>query len=516
MSQTNGPSPATNPPRSRIAWFVPRPLEGSGGHRTILQNIGALEAAGHECHVFVEDPPAKPGEQPTPDHERLRTVRAQFEQFFGFRGERVHLGLEIGDGFDLVFATAWYTAAFAARPKHTCKKAYFVQDYEAYFMPVSDGYLRAEDSYRLGLPVVSIGRWLTQRLAREAGCPATYFEFCADSDVYRPQPSIERERAVCAIYQPEKPRRCPNLLINSLALLKKHKPGVKIYLYGTREKPNLPFEHEHLGLVSVEECAALYNRCSVGLCISATNPSRIPFEMMACALPVVDVHRENNLFDMPENGVLLASPRPEALARAAATLLDDAPRWHAMSAYAREFMRPRTLEHGYRQFVAAVEDLLADRAGHWRTRAKRIEPMYLRPARPPLANDPLTGKPLRPETPAGQGAAVARGVRERLEAMEELDRILGARSWRTVQKLKDNPIYRAVANARFGPGWDRIDHKEDPRVVLERVRNSRSYKLIAAAKAGPLPKLIGRGADPDQPDPFRPARRAPTPATPRK
>lgn len=495
--------------RSRIAWLVPKPLEGSGGHRTILQNIDALEAAGHECHVFVEDPPGKLTAESPPAEERLREVQDQFERFFGFQGERVHLGFEVGEGYDLLFATAWYTAQFAARPKHKCKKAYFVQDYEAYFMPVTDGYLKAEDSYKLGLPVISIGRWLTQRLHREAGCPATHFEFCADSAIYKPDLAVEREQAVCAIYQPEKPRRCPNLLIQSLAILKHHRPEVKIYLYGTRDKPDLPFEHEHLGLISVEQCAALYNRCSVGLCISATNPSRIPFEMMACGLPVVDIHRDNNLFDMPENGVLLANPRPEALARAAALLLDDKPRWQAMSAFAREFMRPRSLEHGYAQFVTAVEDLLAGRAGAWRHRAAKIEPVYRRTAQLPAPTDPFTGKPITPETSGAQGQAVARALRERLAAMEELDRIFGARSWQTVQKLKANPLYRTVANARFGPGWDLVDPKEDPRAVLARVRGSRTYKLIAAAKSSPIPKLLGRGAAATPDDPFRPAKALP-------
>jgi hypothetical protein len=224
--------------------------------------------------------------------------------------------------------------------------------------------------------------------------------------------------------------------------------------------------------------------------------------MMACGLPVVDVHRENNLFDMPENGVLLAGPRPDALARAAALLLDDLPRWQAMSAYAREFMAPRSLEHGFEQFVAAVEDLLAGRTQHWNARARAIEPIYRRPARIPLARDPLTGQPLPASARAGGGAAVAQGVRERLAAMEELDRIFGARSWQTVQKLKQNPVYRVIANARFGPGWDHADAKEDPRVVLARVRGSRSYKLIAAAKSTPLHKLIGKAED-DAADPFR-------------
>ncbi|MBK7403426.1 MAG: glycosyltransferase family 1 protein [Phycisphaerales bacterium] len=504
MTESNGkPHQPQRATRSRIAWLVPKPIEGSGGHRTILQNIEALERAGHECHVFVEDPPARPGETLPEPAARLGGYRERFERFFGFTSDRIHLGFQIDEPFDLVFATAWFTAQFAARARQARIKAYFVQDYEAYFMPVNDGYLRAVDSYQLGLSAVTIGRWLTRRLTTEAGCPATYFEFCADGRIYRPNPGAPRERAVCAIYQPEKPRRCPVLLTQSLALLKQHKPDVKIYLYGTREKPNLPFEHEHLGLIDVEACAALYNRCSVGLCISATNPSRIPFEMMACGLPVVDVYRENNLFDMPESGVMLAAPRPDSLARAAALLLDDQPRWDAMSAFAREFMRPRTLEHGFEQFVAAAEDLLAGRTQHWTSRAGDIVPLYRRPQQLPLRNDPLTGRPLRDPPQPTKNALVARGIRERLEAMEELDRIFGARSWQTIEKLKRNPLYRAAAAARFGPGWDKADPKEDPRTVLARVRNSRSFRLIASTKAGPVGRLLRKG-DADASDPFRP------------
>ncbi len=487
--------------RSKIAWFVPLPIEGSGGHRTILQNIEALERAGHECHVYVEDPPRMTAQEPDAS-VRLATIKEQFASFFGFRSEALYLGFNVAEQYDLIFATAWFTAPFVAQVNQPCPKAYFVQDYEAYFMPVSDGYLKAEDSYRLGLNVVSIGRWLTQRLTKEAGCAATYFDFCADSNVYQPDASTQRERAICAIYQPEKPRRCPQLLIQSLGLLKQHKPDVKIYLYGTREKPDLPFEHEHLGLLDIQGCAELYNRCSVGMCISATNPSRIPFEMMACGLPVVDVYRENNFYDMPENGVLLANARPGALARAAALLLDDAPRREAMGAYARAFMKDRSLQYGFDQFVAAVEDLLEGRTQHWKARAKHIEPLYRRGPRLPVERDPLTGKRLQGmKTTPGQGARLSREVRQRLEAMEELDRIFGARSWQMVQKIKDNPVYRLYANAAYGPGWDQIDPKEDPSAVLSRVRNSRSYKLIARTK--PIVRLVRKTSEQEQAsDPF--------------
>ena len=499
----NSTPPDSGIAKSRIAWFVPKPIEGSGGHRTILQNIKALEDAGHECHIYLEDPPYDHDVEADPK-KRLAQQCNDFEKYFGFTSQHMHLGFTVKDSYDLLFATAWFTAPFVACVNQPCLKAYFVQDYEAYFMPVSDGYLRAENSYRLGLNVISIGRWLTQRLAKEAGCPATYFEFCADSAVYRPDPAVARERAVCAIYQPEKPRRCPQMLIDALGLLKAHKPDVKIYLYGTRDKPTLPFEHEHLGLLDVKSCAALYNRCSVGMCISATNPSRIPFEMMACGLTVIDVYRDNNLYDMPENGVLLANARPEALARAAALLLDDAPRRAAMGAYAREFMKPRTLEYGFEQFVGAVEDLLARRTPNWNARARQIQPLYSRSAQLPTDHDPLTGQPIGTRPTPRQSELVSQGVQTRLEAMEKLDRIYGARSWQTVQRIKHNPLYRLYANSAYGPGWDRIDPKEDPSVVLARVQQSRSYKLILAAKGNPLSRVFKKGTPSDlASDPFQ-------------
>ena len=39
----------------RAAWVLPSFIEGSGGHRTILQNIQYMISQGDECDVYVED-----------------------------------------------------------------------------------------------------------------------------------------------------------------------------------------------------------------------------------------------------------------------------------------------------------------------------------------------------------------------------------------------------------------------------------------------------------------------------
>ena len=82
------------------------------------------------------------------------------------------------------------------------------------------------------------------------------------------------------------------------------------------------FECQNLNIIPIEKCNELYNRCKVGVCMSASNPSRIPFEMMAAGLPVVEMYKENNIYDMPDGGVLLARTTPEAIASAIIYLVD--------------------------------------------------------------------------------------------------------------------------------------------------------------------------------------------------
>ncbi|WP_373417079.1 rhamnosyltransferase WsaF family glycosyltransferase, partial [Vibrio parahaemolyticus] len=56
----------------------------------------------------------------------------------------------------------------------------------------------------------------------------------------------------------------------------------------------------------LNELRKLYNKCKVGLCISMTNPSRIPYEMMASGCVPVDIYRYNNLLDFKSGTSLLA------------------------------------------------------------------------------------------------------------------------------------------------------------------------------------------------------------------
>ncbi len=339
----------------RAAWVLPSFIEGSGGHRTMFQNIQCLMEHGYECDVYIEDN----GDVRTADD-----LKKQVDQFFGGCGCKYFLGFHLSGEYDILFATAWFTAKIVRDYPHAKHKAYFIQDFEALFNPMGDGYLLACTSYCYGLSPITIGKWLTNKMQTEYHTHSQYFDFCADHAVYYRKSGVKKENAICFIYQPDKPRRCSIIGIEALGIVKYLRPDIKIYLYGSTVKGNVWFEHTNLGIIPIEQCNELYNKCTVGLCISSSNPSRIPFEMMAAGLPVVDLHMENNLYDMPDSGVSLAHYTPESIAQALIDIIDNPKKAEQLSHFGQEFMKNRTLEYGYHQFCQAVDNLTNNRADY--------------------------------------------------------------------------------------------------------------------------------------------------------
>jgi len=204
-----------------IAWFIPRLIEGSGGHRTILQHAHALQMKGHDCSIYIEGS----GEQ--------SKATALIEKLFGYSFNSVQYGWEAAKKADVAVATIWYSAAFVRDLPFPTIKCYFVQDYEAMFNPMGDAYLLAENSYRYGLIPITIGRWLQHELAERFKVPAYHFDFGADREIYKLLPEVKRSLSVCFIYQPDKPRRCSRVGIEALGIVKHKRPDVNIILYGS-------------------------------------------------------------------------------------------------------------------------------------------------------------------------------------------------------------------------------------------------------------------------------------------
>lgn len=326
-----------------VAWLMPNFEEGSGGIRTILQNAEHLSNNGFVCDLYV-------GGNEGPEQIR-RKIKEKYDiDISGI----ITNGYGLLKEYDVVIATYYATAKIASMCSAK-KKLYFMQDYEPWFFPMSINYLDAEDSYKYGLKGITIGRWLAKRIQNDYGMDVGFFNFCADLNIYKPISGIKKEKAICFIFQPDKPRRMVDLGLKALQIVQQEKPDVKIYLYGSEKQRAHNLKIEHLGLVSPTECNELYNKCCVGLCLSATNPSRISFEMMASGLPVVELYGENTIYDLTDRGCLLADRTPESVASALLELLNDSEKRKKLSVDGRKYMEKYPIERGFQEFKDIVE-----------------------------------------------------------------------------------------------------------------------------------------------------------------
>ncbi len=333
--------------KKRIAWVIPHPGKGSGGHRTIIQNVNALIRAGYECDIYVEED----------NVSTAQMVKDKINEYYEPCDAGVYVGIRMRKDYDIVFATGWQIVEFV-RNVPARHKAYFIQDFEPWFFPMGDQYIITENSYRYGFMPVTIGKWLAHKMLAEYDNPVEYFDFGADLNIYKKLDNVEKENAICFVYQPEKSRRCDYIGLKALRIVKTLRPDIQIYLYGSNMPATFDFECENLNIIPIDKCNELYNKCKVGVCMSASNPSRIPFEMMAAGLPVVEMYKENNIYDMPDGGVLLARTTPEAIASAIIYLVDHAEERKKMSEFGLKYMKDYPLERGFKQFLKAVEDML--------------------------------------------------------------------------------------------------------------------------------------------------------------
>jgi hypothetical protein len=196
---------------------------------------------------------------------------------------------------------------------------YFVQDYEPMFAPMGTEYILAGNTYRMGLTCICSGPWPARILRNRFNAEADFFRFPVDKTVYNTNiKRIKTKRNIIFFAKPEMPRRCYELGIMALKLVKEKLPEVEIILFGSDKinSESIPFEHTKLGLLpSISDLAKLYRNADLGMVFSTTNPSLVPYEMMACQLAVADIRLEDSIvkYDSEEN-VYLLNPVPEVMA----------------------------------------------------------------------------------------------------------------------------------------------------------------------------------------------------------
>ncbi len=351
------PSPSdTDDHPLHLAWVIPPFRRGSGGHMTIFNIVAELEARGHSCSIWVHDPAGHMGGRAALIHRELS------ENFADLRAG-VFLGFDDWHGADVALATGWQTAYPLASLPGCRLKTYLVQDLEPEFYPASSEWLWADYTYRMGYPCVTASPWLTERLQTRFGATADHFELGVDHGTYRALGAAREQDTVVFYARPVTPRRGTELGILALAEVAERRPGTRFVLFGDTEPPTAGFDFEFAGVVDERALSTLYNSATVGLVLSLTNYSRIPKEMMACGLPVVDVRHPSveSVFGRDERLISLADPQPISIAERVIDLLDAPDRRERLAAQAREFVAPMTWQSAAVQVEGILRKFLRER-----------------------------------------------------------------------------------------------------------------------------------------------------------
>jgi glycosyltransferase involved in cell wall biosynthesis len=352
----DAPPGASELERLHIAVVIPPFMRGSGGHGTIFQILSRLEKMGHTCSIWLYDPLGRHAQ------EWPSVLRRRIVEEFSPVAAPVFKGFDEWFGADVVVATGWETA-YPVMLLDGCRaRAYFVQDHEPEFFATSAESIWAERTYSFDLFPISASTWLRDLLAERYGRRGIAFRLGVDHATYRPLPVERRDDTVLFYSRDATPRRAVPLGLLALDELWRRRPNVRIVLFGDAERTDTSFPHEHLGVVAPQELARQYSEATVGMCLSLTNYSLIPQEMMACGLPCVDLAGRSPEAVFGSDGpVELAAPDPIALADSIEGLLGDELRWRRRSDAGLEFAAGASWDLAARQVEAGLREALRER-----------------------------------------------------------------------------------------------------------------------------------------------------------
>ena len=309
-----------------ISFIIPQPIIGSGGHRNIYRIVRYLSNNDYDVTCYV-DPE---------NYNDPNSVKSGQEAYHKITNNFFDLGCSIIFGLtnikecDVLFATHAGSAYTVKDNLHKTKLGcYFIQDFEPYFQPMGDGYIGALNTYKFGLYPITSGPWPLALLKRDFGYKrGEFFRFPINTDIYYyNENDFKDNNKIVFFAKPSMPRRCYRLGIDALNLVKMKHPEIEIILYGENGShyKDVPFEFTNVGLApKIEDLGNLYRSAGIGIAFSTTNPSLVPYEMMACGMAVVDLDFNNSVvsYDSYDNAMLVDTT-PQAVAEGIIKLIES-------------------------------------------------------------------------------------------------------------------------------------------------------------------------------------------------
>ena len=307
------PRPARRSATARVAWIMPPPDNG-GGHQNIFRFVTYLHQAGMVNDIYLSS---------TFDRMTLAEAKRNVSSYCpieDLRFFRFTPGMDVDA--DVIFATGWETAYDLASIDSPALKYYFVQDFEPYFYPVGTDYVLAENSYRMGFPAITAGRWLAHKLSEEYGMTCHPYDFGADKERYYVTNRSAR-KAVMFYARPVTERRGFPLGVLALEIFHEMRPDIEIHLAGWDVRQwDIPFPYVHHGSMKLNQLNDLYNRCAASLVISLTNMSLLPLELLSSGVIPVVTQGDNNSMVSDNEYISYCRVTPKAMAEALAAAVE--------------------------------------------------------------------------------------------------------------------------------------------------------------------------------------------------
>ncbi|MDY7001698.1 MAG: glycosyltransferase family 4 protein [Thermodesulfobacteriota bacterium] len=227
---------------------------------------------------------------------------------------------EIPDA-DVIISSSWSAAEkVAGLPLSKGEKFYYVQDYENFSGP-SEAITR---SWCMPATKIAVAEYLKELILQQTSTRVHVIPYGIDFDVFHPtspKAMEQNEIVVGGLYNPA-PRKRFTDFAAVIQRLRQRRLPVRLELFGTGEKPELPFDFRYARRPSRQALNEMLNRCHVWLTMSDQEGLHIPpMEAMACgAVPVVTniggmdycLHGETG-FTVPVGGVKEASAAIERL-----------------------------------------------------------------------------------------------------------------------------------------------------------------------------------------------------------
>jgi glycosyltransferase involved in cell wall biosynthesis len=194
-------------------------------------------------------------------------------------------------------------------------KMYFVQDYEPLFYPMNEEYLLAENSYRQGYHIVSLGGWNASQINKfvDANIRVDIIDFPYDHNEYH---SIKRsydnyphkKKITIAVYIKNEGKRLPIILQWLMGRLKeeflKNNIEMEVLYFGMVKQYPLK-NGVNLGKLGKNDLLKLYRKADFGMVASMTNISLVPYEMLACGLPLIEFKQGSYEYFLPKESAIL-------------------------------------------------------------------------------------------------------------------------------------------------------------------------------------------------------------------